>query len=279
MKWLQFILSHSIFVAFCALGLACQTGLLLHLDRDAFLYGFIFFATLCSYNFYWLLGKFSYHHKQQTIPQFIVKEITGITVLAISGAGMVFCFLRGKISITPVITAIALTCIYAIPLLPFKFLHFTRKAGVLKTTLLSFTWSYVTVFVPLQKKITEMTNSEIFVFTRRFLFMLMLCIIFDNRDSAIDKIRGLRSLATDLSARTLKWLIYGIFLILFATNFLSRRYGISLAQSIALQVSTIVLLITYYFSTKKQGYYFYYFVVDGMMLFSAIVTFIASFLE
>ena len=40
--------------------------------------------------------------------------------------------------------------------------------------------------------------------------------------------------------------------------------------------STIALLVVYFFSTRKQGYLFYYFVVDGLMLFSALATFVAG---
>ncbi len=275
MKLLTFILSHSIFIAFCAVGLAFQTALLLHLSASIFLYGFIFFATLCSYNFYWLLSKYSFRH-DLPLTVFFKKEIMEIILLALYVAGLFICFLQVHLSIYVIIAAAALTGLYAIPLLPFSFLKFTRKAGVLKTTLLAFTWSYVTAFIPLQKEFFLPTGIEFFILTRRFLFMLMLCIIFDNRDIAIDKIRGLRSLATDLSARTMRYLIYSIFLILFATNFLFRYFGISVPQSIALQVSTIALLVTYYYSTKKQGYLFYYFFVDGMMLFSAAATYVAS---
>jgi len=275
MKWLQFILSHSIFVAFCAVGLAYQTVLLLHLSASIYLYGFIFFATLCSYNFYWLLSKYSFRH-DIPLADFFRKEADEIILLILSGAGLVFCFFHVHLSIYVIIAAAALTGLYAVPLLPVSFLKFTRKAGVLKTTLLAFTWSYVTAFIPLQKESFLPTDIEFFILTRRFLFMLMLCIIFDNRDIAVDKIRGLRSLATDLGAKTMRYLIYSIFIILFATNFLFRYYGISVAQSIALQISTIALLITYYYSTKKQGYLFYYFLVDGMMLFSAAATFVAS---
>jgi len=275
MKWLQFILSHSIFVAFCAVGLAYQTVLLLHLSASIYLYGFIFFATLCSYNFYWLLSKYSFRH-DIPLADFFRKEADEIILLTLSGVGLVFCFFHVHLSIYVIIAAAALTGLYAVPLLPVSFLKFTRKAGVLKTTLLAFTWSYVTAFIPLQKESFLPTDIEFFILTRRFLFMLMLCIIFDNRDIAVDKIRGLRSLATDLGARTMRYLIYSIFIILFATNFLFRFYGISVAQSIALQISTIALLITYYYSTKKQGYLFYYFLVDGMMLFSAAATFVAS---
>lgn len=189
---------------------------------------------------------------------------------------MVICFLKSPVQLLHVIVAVSLTVLYAIPLLPFPFLHFTRKAGVLKTVLLAFTWAYVTAFLPLQKDWVLMNSADVFIFTRRFLFMLMLCIIFDSRDEAVDKIRGLHSLATDLRPNQLLLLITLIFIILFGTNFLSVTNGISIPQSVALQTSTIALLIVYFFSTRKQGYLFYYFVVDGLMLFSALTTFVAG---
>ncbi|MBL0183997.1 MAG: hypothetical protein IPP96_17635 [Chitinophagaceae bacterium] len=275
MKWFHFILSHSIFVAFCAVALSFQTGQLLHVDIPAFLYGFIFFATLCSYNFYWILSRFAFSGNVP-VAAFLKKEATGIALFAISSIGLFICLLMSSVQLIHVAIAVLLTVVYSIPLLPFTFLHFTRKAGVLKTVLLAFTWAYVTAFLPLQKDWLLMSSADVFILTRRFLFMLMLCIIFDNRDEAVDKIRGLHSLATDLKPNQLLLLIAVIFIILFGTNFLSVNYGISLAQSIALQTSTIALLVVYYFSTRKQGYLFYYFIVDGLMLFSALTTFVAG---
>ena len=275
MKWLHFILSHSIFVAFCAVALAFQTVLLLALTVDVYLYGFIFFATLCSYNFYWLLSKYSFR-PEIPIAVFLRKESTEFLVFGLAAVGLIFCYFQLHLPIYVIITAILLTGLYAIPLLPFGVLKFTRKAGVLKTSLLAFTWSYVTVIIPLQREELVLSGLELFILTRRFLFMLMLCIIFDNRDIAVDKIRGLRSLATDLGAKAMRLLIYSIFIILFVSNFLFRYYGVSIPQTIALQVSTIALLVTYYYSTRKQDYLFYYFFVDGMMLFSALATYVAS---
>lgn len=275
MKWLHFILSHSIFVAFCAVGLAFQTGQLLHIDISFYLYGFIFFATLCSYNFYWILSRYVFAG-DEPLSVFLKKEVTGLSLLLISALGFAVCLIRSPVQPVHVATAVLLTVIYSIPLLPVKALHFTRKAGVLKTVLLAFTWAYVTAFVPLQKDWALLNGADVFILTRRFLFMLMLCIIFDNRDKRVDKIRGLHSLATFLKPRQLLLLIAFIFIVLFGTNFLSVSYGISLAQSIALQTSTIALLIVYFFSTRRQGYLFYYFIVDGLMLFSALATFIAG---
>ncbi len=275
MKWFHFILSHSIFIAICAVALAFQTAQLLHFDSSPFLYGFIFFATLCSYNFYWILSRFSLE-ENVVIVHLVKKEVIAVLLLAFSAAGLLFCLWRFAIPISFVITALLLTVIYSIPLLPFKFLLFTRKAGVLKTIVLALTWTYVTAFIPMQKTYLHLDNADLFIITRRFLFMLMLCIIFDSRDMIVDKIRGLHSLATDLKPSTLKLLIYSIFAVLFISNFFSRYYGITIYQSVALQISTLALLIVYFYSTKKQGYLFYYFIVDGMMLFSALTTYIAG---
>jgi len=270
MRWLHFIISHSIFIALCSAALAFQTFELLHLPVNEYLLAFIFFATVCSYNFYWLLSKYSLSKSNISI-RFFKEERAKLVLLIIASAGLAFCFLQLKLLLVNLLVAGLLTILYALPLIPFKILHFTRKAGILKTTLLAFTWAYVTAFLPTQKAIYQLGDADLFLFSRRFLFMLMLCIIFDNRDKAIDKIRGLQSLATALKPTTLKYLIY-----LFSTNFLFRYYGISLPQSIALQLSTITLLVTYYYSTKKQGYLFYYFLVDGLMLFSAITTWVVT---
>ncbi|MBL7703014.1 MAG: hypothetical protein JNM14_12240 [Ferruginibacter sp.] len=275
MKWLHFILSHSIFIAFCAVALTFQTALVLKADVSLFIYGFIFFATLCSYNFYWILSKLSFTSTNK-IQELLRKQTTSYLLLLISGIGLLYCFLYSSILLHLVFTAVLLTILYAVPLLPIPPLRFTRKAGVLKTILLAFTWAYVTVIIPMQKDYVLLNSADLFIFSRRFLFMLMLCIIFDNRDKEMDKIRGLRSLATDLSPLMLRIFIYLIFLLLFISNFFSANYGITASQSIALQVSTIALLIVYFYSHKKRGYLFYYFFVDGMMLFSALATYIAG---
>ena len=275
MKWLHFILSHSIFISFCAVALAFQTSQLLQLDINPFIYGFIFFATLCSYNFYWILSKASFAMKEPLLP-LLRKEASGILLFSIAAAGLLYCFFRSGLAIGYVVSAMLFTVIYSIPLLPIKALHFTRKAGVLKTILLAATWAYVTAFIPIQRSYMDLNNADLFIISRRFLFMLMLCIIFDNRDKDVDKIRGLHSLATVLKPAALRAVIYFIFALLFISNFFYRSYGITFDQSIALQISTLALLTVYFLSAKKRSYLFYYFIVDGLMLFSALATYIAS---
>jgi hypothetical protein len=275
MKWLYFILSHSIFIALCAASLVLQTVQLLQLSSNIYLYGLVFFAVLSSYNIYWLLSKYALHTTFY-LPVFIKKEIKNIFIVMLALVGVIFCYLKSPISLAIILPAFVLLGLYILPLLPIKLIRFTRKAGVLKTIVLAFAWAYVTVAIPLQKSLLHFNNIELFLLTQRFLFMLMLCIIFDSRDSKVDKIRGLHSLTTDISPKMLKYLVQILFLVLFATNFLSKYYSTTGSQSAALQISTLALWVTYFFSTKKQGYLFYYFWVDGLMLFSAIATYIAS---
>lgn len=275
MKGLHFILSHSIFIAFCAVALTFQTAQLLRLNMNGFVYGFIFFATLCSYNFYWIISKAS-KTRDTTFGMLLKKEKTGVAILFLSAWGVFFCLFQYALPVEYIITSALLTCLYLLPLLPFSSFYFIRKAGVFKTCLLAFTWTYVTVFIPLQKSYLLLSSAELIFFTRCFLFMLMLCIIFDYRDKAVDKIRGLHSLATVLKPAHLSVLIYFIFVLLFSTNFLYHYYGITFSQSVALHISTLTLLAVYFYSLKKRGYLFYYFFVDGMMLFSALTTYIAG---
>ncbi len=275
MKWLYFILSHSIFIAVCAVSLVFQTALLLHIHLPLALYGFIFFATIGGYNTYWLLSKYGFN-RNLSVLQLIREETGHVIILGIAWIGIILFYAQHIIHFKVILPAVLLIILYSLPLLPVKLFKIIRKPGFLKTTLLAFTWSYVTVIIPLGKSLIDINNTEYFLLSRRFLFMLMLCIIFDSRDIQMDKIRGLHSLATDVTAKTLKWIIFCIFALLFATNFLSNQFGLTFTQSLSLQISTIALLLVYFLSTKKRGYLFYYFLVDGMMLFSSLLTYFAT---
>ena len=95
------------------------------------------------------------------------------------------------------------------------------------------------------------------IFIGRFLFMLLLCIIFDNRDVAVDKIRGLQSLATAFNPIVLHFLIAFIFMGYCSINYFIKGYGVKTDQVIALDLIGLVSLIMYVVSLQKRGYFFY----------------------
>lgn len=172
--------------------------------------------------------------------------------------------------------AILLMLLYTVPLWPIKQLAFTRRTGFLKTVLLAFTWAYITVILPVQQSVPVNGFSVGFLFSARFLFMLMLCIIFDSRDSRVDKIRSLRSLATDVSKEALSCIMRIVFTLFIGAGFLLRYYFNDIAQVIAFFITGLMTMLVYRLSLKNRGYLFYYFLVDGLMLFSAVATFVAS---
>lgn len=275
MKWLQFILSHSIFISFCAFALCWQTYQLLHIPVDLLTCLLISFATLSSYNFYWLISKFHFSDKRGII-NFLLKNFSNGFFFVLASSGLLYClYLRPQL-LPAVIISVLLTLLYSVPLWPLKQLAFTRKAGFLKTGLLAFTWTYVTVIIPAQQGIFISSLSMALLFTARFLFMLMLCIIFDSRDITVDKIHSLRSLATDVSKQTLAVIMTVVFTCYLATGFLLRYYFDDTAQVVAFFITGAITLLVYRLSLKKQNYFFYYFLVDGLMLFSSAATFVAS---
>ena len=246
----------------------------MHLAINFYLIAFVFFATLCSYNFHYLLGYFSSGRKVSI--KTLSNRYTGLLVLLAGGIGLLLLFSAAHIRFENVMMAFLLTFLYSLPLLPVKQLAFARKAGFVKTLLLAFTWMFVTAYLPLSQTNTAFTVAGVLLMIKRFLFMLMLCILFDNRDVTVDKIRGLSSLATDLSAKAMQWLIVGIFLMLFIINFLLGQNGLTLRQVLALQLAAFINVIIYFLSRKKQGYFFYYFIVDGMMVLMTLLTTVAS---
>jgi len=274
MKWLYFILSHSIFIAFCAVALCFQTALLLHISLSLYLYAFIFFSTLCSYNFYWLLSGYAFATQPLKI---IVKQYyTNIIIFVIAGGGALFSLIKIPELLPAIAMGVLLTLLYAVPLLPFKIFHITRKAGLLKTFLLAFTWAFVTVYIPYKQVPSGNLITVVMLFNNRFLFMLMLCIIFDARDTNVDKIRGLQSLTTILKPSSVRKIMVIIFMVYIVNGIVLRLYYNEPVQIIALLVAGLATAIVYFLSRQKQGYLFYYFLVDGLMLFSAMTTYVAS---
>ena len=271
----HFILSHSIFISFCAVALALQTLLLLSHPINIYLLAFIFFATLSGYNAYWITSKFSFN-KYVSFFSFLKNNKSSLIVLLVATAGLLFCFNHLHLVMYNIVITFIFLGLYAIPLIPLKQLHFTRKAGFVKTILLALAWTMATILIPLQIPLMQMPAPAILIFIIRFLFMLMLCIIFDKRDAAVDKIRGLQSLATDMRPALLNYLIAFVLLAYILAAYALKFYGVAIPHITALITMGAFSLWFYIISFKNKDYIFYYFLVDGLMFLSGLLTLLAS---
>ncbi len=279
MRWLQFILSHSIFISFCAAALCMQTYILLHIPPNIHIIGLVFFSTLSGYNVYWFLSKF-FFSTSTSIFKFISIARSYFSVAVISAGLTFYFFLKVPYSLPYLIISIFLTALYSMPLWPIRRLAgLAQKAGFLKTTLLAFTWAYTTTVLPAIEILQREAYAIALLFASRFFFMLMLCVIFDKRDTEIDKIHSLRSMATDIPARTLRALMYvTLFCYMMAGIFVRIHFG-DTSQVFAFALTGAVVWIVFEMSFKKRGYFFYYFVVDGLMLLSSVFTWGADLLN
>ena len=276
MRFLHFILSHSIFIALCALGLCYQTALVLHTKTSYSLYGFVFFSTICSYNFYWLLSKFYFTDRKIHIA-FIKAHFSFMLLFILSFLGTVFFLYQVSYLLPYVLVGVGLTLLYSLPLWSFSFAKKLQKIGFFKTVLLAFTWAFITTILPSVNFLETSFVPVMVLLVARFCFMLLLCIIFDKRDITVDKSHGLHSLATDTPATTLNAIIYVVFILYLVMGLLLRYHFNDKPQMFAFLLTGAVVWWVYTLSLKKQGYLFYYFLVDGLMLVSATLTLIAGF--
>ena len=234
---------------------------------------FVAAATLCSYNFHYLLASIQRHPGDRLS---LLKSRPAALVLMVSG-GFAALVLAPETGVPLYLLAIAvfLTLLYSVPLLPFRLLAFTRKLGMLKTLLLAFTWTYITGLLPLVAAGMDIEGVAGWFLLFRFSFMLILCILFDNRDITVDQLQGFSSLATHLSAVAVRRLMAFLLLLMLLSSWQMLAAGAPRAMILPFATGIILNGMIYFLSLKKQGYFFYYFVVDGSMVLTALITWLS----
>jgi 4-hydroxybenzoate polyprenyltransferase len=276
MRFLHFILAHSIFIAFCAVGLCYQTYFLLNIKPDSNILAFVFFSTICSYNFYWLLSKF-YFSKSVLSVAFVKTHFSFIFIFLVGAVGTIYFFFFLQNIFLFVAIGLVLTLLYSLPLWPFNLAKKVRNVGYLKTVLLAFTWAFVTTILPSSTLIDTNVVAVLLLLLVRFTFMLLLCILFDMRDVSIDKVHGLHSLVTDISKKGVVNLLLMSLVIFMISAFVFCFQFSNLNQAIAFLFTAIIFWFIYKLSLKPKGYIFYYFLVDGLMLLSAAASYFVRF--
>jgi hypothetical protein len=272
LRWLSFIFSHSIFAAGCAVALSFQTiDVLLATAHNSYFYCFVFAATLCSYNFHLLAGAL-FTNNRQSVSQLLSKNIDTVLFIAASSAVIVYTLLHLQHLLWYVAIAFAGSLLYTLPLLPFPFVKKIRRPGFVKTLLLATTWTYVTAFLPLWQHNTALGNAEMIFLAHRFFFILQLCLIFDMRDVAVDKVKGLHSLATDISPKTANRLFYWLAAAFGACTLLLFYFIPSLYLVLAFAMVQFAAIVLYSTPQQYRNYFFYFFLVDGLMILSALFT-------
>lgn len=153
-----------------------------------------------------------------------------------------------------------------------------RNVGWLKPFIIGFTWAgLVTVYPILYHCIDKgehyiLTFVGAFLFLKNFMFITILCILFDIKDYAMDYNAQLKTLVVKLGLR--RTIFYFIIPLCFVGlgSFLAYAFFQHFAlQKILINTLPFVLIITVAYSMYNRRSIFYYLIIiDGLMLLKAL---------
>lgn len=270
-KIIDYFVFSSLYIAICAVVMIWQTSrLLLGIAPPGRLLGFVFFATICSYNFHWYLTprtaepshRVLWTHRHKTLH--FVLYLTGVV-----GAGVYFFYLLPWLP--ALLLAILLTFLYSAPKLPWPMFRQLQKIAIGKTIFLALVWVYVSTVLPLIVQDAKWHPSFIVFIASRFFFTYALCIIFDYRDRKDDRKQGIKSLVTMLDDKSIDRLFWIALALFFLTSFALSIYYIPAFYIFLLVIPGLILAGIYRVTKRNVSDDLYYIVLDGLMMFSGLL--------
>jgi hypothetical protein len=159
MASLRFFVYSNLFIAICAVLMVSQTyQLLLHMDPDWNVIGFIFFSTICSYSFHWYLSSDTAPGSSRSLWQKRNHYVHVILFFIGLGGAAIFFFILSKHWFWLALSAVP-TFLYTAPKIPHKHFRLLRKIALGKTIFLAAVWMYVTTILPLAVHNTPWKND------------------------------------------------------------------------------------------------------------------------
>jgi len=248
-----------------------QTDQLLQLQYDfPDYYLFVFFATLCSYNFHWYLTP-DMPEKTLRINWTNNNKSLHLALFLIGFCGSAWYFFHFIGHWFWVMGAVVLTFLYSAPKLHFFPFYYLRKIAVGKTIFLAFVWMYVTSFLPIAIDDHHWGLPAILFCISRFFLIYAICIIFDYRDRPFDRLQGIRSMITNFSEQGVDRLFVVSILVFAASTAWFCYLQSNWINLVLLLIPGIITAGLYPYAKKNFSDYLYYFVLDGLMMLSALL--------
>ena len=247
-----------------------QSSHLLRLTISCDYYWFVFFATICSYNFHWYLTPHSQNAGERILWSAHHKNVQGL--LYFTGViGSVIFFYKLRQHWFALFFATLLTFLYSAPKVPLPFFRFLKQVAIGKTIFLAAVWTYVTTMLPVFVAGLHFNHEMKWFAASRFFLIYSICILFDFRDRADDKEEGIRTMVNYFEEPWVDrlFLFSCIAFIIFTCGLLFT--GVSFITVLILILPGIILYSIYRPAKKSVSDYLYYFVLDGLMMLSALL--------
>jgi 4-hydroxybenzoate polyprenyltransferase len=155
--------------------------------------------------------------------------------------------------------------------------HNLRSIGWLKPFVISFVWTGVVSIYPLlfnsieNNRHFELTWLEQMFFIKNFIFIAVLCILFDIKDYAADHNNQLKTFVVRLGLRkTLFYIILPLSILGFISFILFTLYRqLPLPRILINSIPFIMLIIVTWSMQRRKSILYYLAVIDGLMLIKA----------
>jgi hypothetical protein len=276
------------FYGICAVALSIEAALQQRFPLNNVLYfGLIFFTTVLYYTFPYIRKsglstnpRTDWYTKNYELMRWQQVTITGI--LIISGALFAINYSDQLLSITAIQWLLILifpatgVLYYGIGSLSGN--YNIRQIGWLKPFIIGFTWAGLVTIYPvlffniMQMRDYEFTSVGTLLFLKNFMFITVLCIMFDIKDYASDCFFSLKTFVVSYG---LKKTIFQILLPLSVIGLITFiGYAVTHhfhVMRIVFNVLPFILLFIVGYSLRKRRTLLYYLtIVDGLMLAKAI---------
>lgn len=236
-------------------------------------YSFVFGATVVQYNLHYLVKTSTVSNSPRLLWSGNNKNIHvilfcfGCVLILVS----LFSFKLHHFYVLSILGTIAF--LYSYPALPFGKRKRIKDYGLLKIITLALLWTLVTVWFPVSNMPVE-TILYSLVFVKRFLFMFVLCLLFDIRDIEIDRHENINTLPVILGRKKSYTIAYFGLLLFFI---LSVIYYFLFSESgvfIAMIISIIATFSTIQLTRRSGSDLIYLGGIDGMMLLQSVLVYL-----
>lgn len=272
----ELILFGSVFIAACAVAMCMETNLLLHLPlNNPGFYLLVFGATIVQYNMHYLYKTTAAIYSQRLA--WSTKNRKAHKILIAAGLLLIlyslFSFQPRHLIILLVFGVLAF--LYSFPFLPFSNRKRIKDFGITKIITLALIWTLITVWFPVDQADISGLSFQL-IFTRRFIFIFILCLLFDIRDREIDSKHNIKTIAVMLGINGSYRLCYILLLLFAMLSVVQYIFLPDVAQLAAMLLSAALTIIPIELSKKNNSDMVYLAGVDGMMLLQALLVIFAT---
>lgn len=273
-KLFELVLFGSIFIGCCTVALCMQTNIVLGLPLNPpYFYVFVFGATLTQYNLHYVT-KTSAIDGSRRLQWSLKNRKTHFLLLGIGVIMIIYSLFGFSLYHFGVLILLGgIAFFYSFPML---FLGKRIKDfGILKILTLVLLWTLVTVWFPANRMGYDPAEFA-FIFFRRFVFMFVLCLLFDIKDGPVDRLQGIRTLGVMLSKKSAHLLCYALLTLFVLMSLGHYLFAPGDGFFLAMLLSAIATGYIVYATRNNNSDVLYLAGVDGMMLLQFLLVYVFS---